>query len=67
MHEGPPVGNGAAAALGVSAIAAPHSPAPATTAKQNRSIDNARSVRYCVMRPYLTRQWGTVSGHRFLA
>lgn len=43
MHDGPPVGRGTAAASGVSVNAAPHSPAPATTAAQNRSIGKAYS------------------------
>ena len=44
MHVGPPVGSGAADALGVNAKAAPHNPALAVTVMPNRSkIFNAHS------------------------
>jgi poly(3-hydroxybutyrate) depolymerase len=43
MHAAPPVFNGEAPASGLSAIAAPHNPTPATTFMPNRSVIDVNS------------------------
>ncbi|SOJ56055.1 hypothetical protein MSIMFB_03531 [Mycobacterium simulans] len=51
MHAGPPVGRGAAAAPGLSANAAPHNPALASTVMLQRSnLFNGHSLVFALMK-----------------
>ena len=73
MHAPPPVFNGAAAASGLSAIAAPHSPMPATTLMLNRSkavIDvnslSRSGISRTKMQPHARSHSGSLSANSFL-